>query len=140
MGRRVGWEARSTACAAVLGSHGREHTFETDVDDPAVVRRTVVDLAHAVARDLRRRRRAATRVGVTLRFATFETRSHGVAVARPSADSAVLEKAALRALDRFELNRPVRLAGVRAELVPPEPRPRRPRRGRSRARLPEVSG
>lgn len=125
---------------AARKSHGRQHTFETDVDDPAVVRRTVVDLAHAVARDLRRRRRAATRVGVTLRFATFETWSHGVAVARPSADSAVLEEAALRALDRFELNRPVRLAGVRAELVPPEPRPRRPRRGRSRARLPEVSG
>jgi DNA polymerase-4 len=112
-------------------SHGCEHTFDFDVRDPSVVRRAAVDLANAVARDLRRRRRLAVRIGVTLRFAPFETRSHRVETTRPSAESAVVEEAALRALDQFELDRPVRLVGVRAELAASEPPRRRRRRGAS---------
>jgi DNA polymerase-4 len=119
-------------------SHGLEHTFETDLDDPAAVRRAVVELAQAVARDLLGRGRAAARVEVTLRYATFVTRSHGVSVPRPSADPALLAEAALGALDRFELQGPVRLVGVRAELVPPAPRARRRRSRPARARPPEV--
>lgn len=121
-------------------SHGRERTFESDVDDPDAVRRAVVDLAHAVAGDLGRRHRPAVHVSVTLRFAPFETHSHSVHTTSLSADPAVLEEAALRALARFELGRPVRLVGVRAALAPPAPRSRRRRRRRERqtARLPGV--
>lgn len=120
---------------AVAKTHGREHTFEVDVDDLAAVERTVIGLAHAVAGDLRRRRRRAVRVTVTIRFAPFETRRHSVKTVRSSADSAVLEEAALRALGRFELHAPVRLAGVHAELAPPEPPARRRARRVSQAPL-----
>jgi DNA polymerase-4 len=103
---------------AARKSHGREHTFEADVDDPQIVRDAVVTLAHALAHDLRRRRRLATRVRVTVRFAPYETRTHTVEATQASADSDVLEEAALRALGRFELARPVRLVGLHAELAP----------------------
>jgi DNA polymerase-4 len=109
-------------------SHGCARTFDEDVDDPAVVRETVARLAAAVARDLRRRRRLAVKVVVTVRYAPFETHSHAAATARPSADRDALEEAAAHALARFDLDRPVRMAGVRAELAPRTPRPRPPRR------------
>ena len=116
-------------------THGHEHTFEEDVADADAVRTTVAALARAVARDLRRRRRVALRVVVTLRFAPFETHSHACRVDRPSAEPSALEEAALRALDRFALGRPVRRVGVRADLVPAERR-RSPRRRRPPGRQP----
>jgi DNA polymerase-4 len=108
-------------------SHSRAHTFDEDVDDPDAVRAAVADLAAALARDLRRRRRLAARVAVTIRFAPFETHSHAVRIAPPSAERDVLEEAAGRALARFDLRRPVRLVGARADLAPAAPRQRRPR-------------
>ena len=50
-----------------------------------------------------------------VRFAPFFTSTHGVALPDPSAAPDEIAAAALRALERFELDRPVRLLGVRAE-------------------------
>jgi hypothetical protein len=50
-----------------------------------------------------------------VRSATFLTRTHGRAMAAPSADPSLIEQAALDALDQFTDRRPVRLLGVRAE-------------------------
>lgn len=121
-------------------SHGREHTFETDTADAAAVREAVVRLARAVARDLRRTRRSAVRLTVTVRLAPFATHSHSVDLARPSSDTPAVEEAALRALARFELDRPVRLVGVRAALGPPRTRPRRRRREPAGEPLPGLVG
>jgi DNA polymerase-4 len=66
--------------------------------------------------------RPIMRVVVKVRTASFFTSTHGVRVEPPAdlaedADKAIdaLERAALNALDRFDLDRPVRLLGVRVE-------------------------
>ena len=55
------------------------------------------------------------RVIVKVRYAPFVTQTHGVPLPSPSSDAAVIEQAALAALERFTGRRPVRLVGVRAE-------------------------
>jgi hypothetical protein len=47
----------------------------------------------------------------------FFTETHGRALATPTTDAAASEAAAVEALDMFDARRPVRLLGVRAELV-----------------------
>ena len=61
----------------------------------------------------------AVRVVVKVRFAPFFTTTHGVTLDEPIADPVAIADAAGRALERFELDRPVRLLGVRAELAAP---------------------
>ncbi len=62
--------------------------------------------------------RVVTRVAVTVRTATFCTRTKIRKLPAPTADPAVI-MAARNVLDLFELDRPVRLLGVRLELVMP---------------------
>jgi DNA polymerase-4 len=100
-------------------SRSRERTFQEDLADPDAVRAEVRRLAAEAARDVAEEARPATRVTVKLRFAPFRTRTRTVPLPVPAAGREALEAAALAALDRFELDRPVRLVGVRAELRPP---------------------
>jgi DNA polymerase-4 len=99
-------------------SRGREETFQEDLRDPEEIRREISRLAEQVAADLREDARPARRVVVKVRFSPFSTHSHGVPLEEPSAEPEVVREAALAALDRFTLDRPVRLLGVRAELGP----------------------
>jgi nucleotidyltransferase/DNA polymerase involved in DNA repair len=94
-------------------SRGREVTFQQDIEDPRTVRAEVRRLAADVAREVAAEERPVARVVVKIRFAPFETHTHGQAFAVGRSRS--LERAALGALDRFVLDRPVRLVGVRAE-------------------------
>jgi DNA polymerase-4 len=55
---------------------------------------------------------------VKVRFAPFFTSTHGSPMAEPTSDPDRIAEAAGRALERFELDRPVRLLGVRAEMAP----------------------
>jgi DNA polymerase-4 len=111
-----GWTAARRRPAR---SHGRELTFERNVENPRLVRRTVAELAEEVARDLADRRREAERVTVTVRSAGFETHTHTVPVLPPGASATALTQAALHALEWLELDLPVRLVGVRAHLSAP---------------------
>ncbi len=95
---------------------GRERTFQRDLTDPEDVRREVVNLARELVDDLGGRK--AVRVVVKVRFAPFFTSTHGVRLSDPTIDPAELEAGALSALGKFELDRPVRLLGVRAEFAP----------------------
>ena len=62
------------------------------------------------------------RVVVKVRYAPFITETHGVTLASPSSDAAVISSAAAaEALGRFTGRRPVRLLGVRAEFGPAAP-------------------
>jgi DNA polymerase IV len=105
-----GWTAKG---------HGRERTFQRDLTDPAEIRAETIRLAESVVEDLRREERPATHVTVKVRFAPFFTSTHGVTLDAPTMEPDALRAAALRALERFELDRPVRLLGVRAEMAPP---------------------
>jgi DNA polymerase-4 len=96
----------------VARGHGKERTFQSDLTDVEEIRRETVVLARDLAADLGDERRPVVRVVVKVRFAPFSTQTHGVAF------EGSLEASALRALERFELDRPVRLLGVRAELGP----------------------
>jgi DNA polymerase-4 len=97
--------------------HGRERTFQKDLTEPDEIRRRVSDLARELMEDVLEDGRPAVRVIVKVRFAPFFTSTHGVALPAPSTDAADIEDAALEALERFELDRPVRLLGVRVEFV-----------------------
>ena len=63
--------------------------------------------------------RIVTRVAVTVRTATFYTRTKIRKLPEPTTDADTITGAALRVLDLFELDRPVRLVGVRLELAMP---------------------
>jgi DNA polymerase-4 len=64
--------------------------------------------------------RIVTRVAVTVRTATFYTRTKIRKLDEPTTDADAVIAAALRVLDLFELDRPVRLLGVRLELQMPQ--------------------
>jgi DNA polymerase IV len=98
-------------------SASHETTFREDLVEVADMRAAVERLAGQVADDVVRDGRLVHRVAVKARFRPFLTRSRSVGVRPPSADPVVLTDAALQALGRFELDRPVRLLGVRADFT-----------------------
>jgi DNA polymerase-4 len=64
--------------------------------------------------------RIVTRVAVTVRTATFYTRTKIRKLNQATTDADVIVATALRVLALFELDRPVRLLGVRLELQMPD--------------------
>ncbi len=97
-------------------SRSMELTFDEDVDDSKQVAAEVQRMARELAGVLQRDGRRAVGITIKLRFAPFLTRSRSLRLDEPSADVDSLASAAERALTKFELNRPVRLAGVKADL------------------------
>ena len=105
----------------VAKSRSRETTFQRDVTERAALDEQVVALARRVAGDVAEEGRPAVRVAVKVRFAPFFTHTRSVRLPDPTADPNAIERAALAALDRFRLDQPVRLVGVRADLAPADP-------------------
>jgi DNA polymerase-4 len=101
----------------VARSRGHEETFAADLTDWAEVRTAAGGLARRVAADVAAEGRPAARVGVTVRFAPFTTRTRSATLPEPTSDGAAIEAAALAVLDRFTPGRPVRLVGVRVEFA-----------------------
>jgi DNA polymerase-4 len=108
-----------TSAPYLARSRSRETTFQRNIDDWEAVRAEVIRLAHLVAADISAEQRAAVRVVVKVRYAPFATHTHGHALPEPATDAAVIEQAALAALNQFTQRRPVRLLGVRAEFGQP---------------------
>ncbi len=100
-------------------AHGRETTFQRDLEDCEEVAREARRLAAQVADDLALEGRPAARVGVKVRYTPFETRQRSLTLAAPSGDAGVLGDAAVELLGRFDHTRLVRLVGVRGEMTPP---------------------
>jgi DNA polymerase-4 len=99
----------------VARGHGRERTFQRDLTDPEAIRAEIARLATEVMEDVHREGRPVERVVVKVRFAPFFTSTHGVGLGAATSDAARIAAGARVALDRFELDRPVRLLGVRVE-------------------------
>ena len=95
-------------------------TFPRDLTDRAEMDSAVMQLARQALDDVLAAGRIVTRVAVTVRTATFYTRTKIRKLAAPTTDAETIIAAALRVLDLFELDRPVRLLGVRLELAMPE--------------------
>ncbi|MFC5729498.1 MULTISPECIES: DNA polymerase IV [Nocardioides] len=101
-------------------AHGREETFQQDLDDWDQVEAAVRRITQRVLADIEREGRPAFRVGLKLRYRPFFTVSRSRKLPEPTLDADVLADAAAALLERVEKGRPVRLLGVRLEMVPPE--------------------
>ncbi len=97
--------------------HGRDVTFQQNLTDWDQVRAEVARIARIVADDVIAEGRPAARIVVKVRDAPVFTKTHGQGLAEPSSEPALIESAALAALDRFTRHDPVRLLGVRAEFA-----------------------
>ncbi|MCV7379410.1 DNA polymerase IV [Mycobacterium alsense] len=95
-------------------------TFPRDLTDRAEMDAAVTQLARQALDDVLAGGRIVTRVAVTVRTATFYTRTKIRKLPAPTTDAGAITDAALRLLDLFDLDRPVRLLGVRLELAMPQ--------------------
>jgi DNA polymerase IV len=99
-------------------------TFPRDLTDRVEMNAAVTELAERALSEVSAAGRIVTRVAVTVRTATFHTRTKIRKLDAPGTDRDTIVNAALRVLDLFELDRPVRLLGVRLELAMPAQRRR----------------
>src|SRR3954447_6929613 len=104
----------------VARAHGRETTFQEDLDDWERIADEVRALTRQVKADIDKEGRPAAAVGLKLRSRPFTTISRSLTLTSATNDPDELAEAAVSLLDRVEKNRPVRLLGVRLEIVPPE--------------------
>ena len=118
LGRGYG-STEVTAEAWVPRSRSHQRTFPNDLTDRAEIERQVVALAGEVTADVVAEGRWVRRVAITVRFASFFTPTRVTTLAAPTQDPDDIARAAVGLLERVDLRRPVRLLGVRAELVPP---------------------
>ena len=93
----------------VARSHGREVTYQRNIGDWTQVGAEIARLARQVSGELTGR--PVARVVVKVRYAPFDTVTHGVPL------TGDFEAAAAAALTMFTPGRPVRLLGVRAEFA-----------------------
>ncbi|MQY27083.1 DNA polymerase IV [Nocardia aurantia] len=98
--------------------HSKSETFPHDLTDRAAIEAQVARLAAEVAEEVAADGRVTARVGVIVRTNTFFTRTKQRKLPAPTTDIAEIVDTALAVLARFELDRPIRLLGVRLELVP----------------------
>jgi len=106
-----------TGTPHVPKGRSREVTFQQNITDAAELADQVRMLARHVAQDVLEEGRPAARVGLKIRYAPFVTKTRSITLPSPSADAAEIERAAGEVFGLLELDRPVRLLGVRVEFV-----------------------
>ena len=97
-------------------SISRETTFERDLhvrQDRDALSAIFSNLCEKVAHDLARKNVAGRTIGVKLRFDDFRTVTRDITLPDYTADARVIRRAAGQCLKRVELNRRIRLLGVR---------------------------
>ena len=98
-------------------SRSHQTTFPEDLTDPADVRGRLARLAEETATEVLAAGRSVARVAVTVRTASFWTKTRSKTLPAPTRDPAEIVSAALVVLDRFPLTRPVRLLAVRVDFA-----------------------
>jgi DNA polymerase-4 len=98
-------------------------TFPEDLTERSEMDAAIGELARKTLAEVLEQDRVVTRVAVTVRTKTFFTRTKIRKLLSPSTDESVIVDTALAVFDQFELDRPVRLLGVRLELAMPQPEP-----------------
>ena len=101
-------------------AHGREETFQADLEQWPDVEAAVDRLARAVVLDIDREGRPAQRVGIKVRYRPFFTVTRSLTLPGPTSDPDTVAAAAVSLLARVERDRPVRLLGVRLEMTEPD--------------------
>jgi len=97
-------------------SRSVELTFDEDVEDPAVISAQITSMTLSLAEHAESSNRPVTAVTVKIRLAPFFTSTRSRRLAEPSTNAEAILEAAKVALGRFELDRPVRLVGVKIDL------------------------
>jgi DNA polymerase-4 len=100
-------------------AHGHEETFQQDLpwsEVPDAVRALTARALASIDAD----GRPAMRVHLKVRYPSFFTLTRSRTLAEPTSDLAVLAGTAVGLLERVEQDKPVRLLGVRLEMVPPD--------------------
>jgi DNA polymerase-4 len=103
----------------VARAHGRETTYQRNLTSRKEIEAAMRALADQVVEDIRREGRECARVHLKVRFAPFFTVTRVRKLPEPTYDAAVIADTALELLDKLDDDRPIRLLGVRAEMVPP---------------------
>jgi DNA polymerase-4 len=104
----------------VARAHGRETTYQQNLVTPEELDSAVRTLARQVVLDIHAEERACARVHLKVRFAPFFTVNRSRKLAEPTFDADLIADTALDLFRLLEDDRPVRLLGLRAEMVPPE--------------------
>ena len=99
------WEAKSIS---------RETTFQKDVKDWQVIAKTLAALTREVVADLRDGGHVARTVTIKIRFSDFQTFTRAKTIDEYTDSEEELRRAAFACLKRIDLNKRVRLIGVRA--------------------------
>jgi DNA polymerase-4 len=115
-----GGDANVSAEPWVPRSRSHVITFPEDLVDRSEMDAAIADLARMTLADVVEKGRTITRVAVTVRTKTFFTRTKIRKLAAPSTDASVIVDTALDVFAQFELDRPIRLLGVRLELAMPQ--------------------
>ena len=103
-------------------SISRETTFERDlhaVRDRAQLTRIFTELCVELSGDLQRKRYASRTIGIKLRFENFKTVTRDKTLAAPTANADQIRRAAGECLKRVDLEKRIRLLGVRAGNLSP---------------------
>ena len=116
---RGGGHARVDDTPWVPRAHGRETTYQRDLDSRPEIESAVRVLAAQVVDDIRGEGRPCARVHLKVRFAPFFTFQRSRKLPSPTYDAEQVAQIALELLDGIDDDRPIRLLGVRAEMVPP---------------------
>lgn len=114
---RGGGDSAITAEPYLARSHSKSRTFATDLADATEMRAAAAELLRELLDQVVGEERLPFRVAVTVRTTTFYTRTKSRKLPAPSLDYDELESVVADLLGRFDIDRPVRLLGVRLDLV-----------------------
>jgi DNA polymerase-4 len=115
-----GIDERPVVTSSEPKSISRETTFERDlhpVRDRATLSGMFTALCTRVAGDLQRKGYLGRTIGIKLRFADFHIVTRDLTLPSPTADPAVIRRAAGECLRRVPLEQKLRLLGVRASAL-----------------------
>jgi DNA polymerase-4 len=112
-----GVDERPVVTHAEPRSISRETTFERDLHarrDRPILSEIFTGLCTGVAHDLQRKGYAARTIGIKLRYEDFRTVTRDITLPVPTADATAIRRAAQECLRRVQLEKKLRLLGIRA--------------------------
>jgi DNA polymerase IV len=114
LGRRARFEHDGVIGAArKVVSESRERTFDYDVDDPMLLRESLMTMAGELCTSLTAHGRSGRTIGIKVRLDDFTTATRARTIDTPTSDVERVTTVALDLLAEYAPPRPVRLLGVR---------------------------
>lgn len=91
----------------------RELTYQSDARKRDTIIKTLTSLSSEVADDLREQGYIGRTITVKIRYHNFQTHTRALTLPESTGDHRRILQTAVALLDRFTMDRPVRLVGVR---------------------------